>query len=63
MKRKLSGILALATVLALSSTALAQDTTTLITEWTSCITPYLGQVAAIIWFILFASWGGFRYFY
>ena len=37
--------------------------TTLITEWTSCITPYIGQVAAIIWFILFASWGGFRYFY
>lgn len=63
MKRKLSSILALVTVLALSSTALAQDSTTLITEWTSCITPVLGQIAAIIWFILFAAWGGFRYFY
>jgi hypothetical protein len=63
MKRKLSGILALATVLALSSSAPAQDATTLIGEWTSCVTPVLGQLAAILWFILFAAWGGFRWFY
>ena len=61
MSRKLLNVLALAAVLTLSTTALAQDdgttTQTLITSLTST----LGVVASILWLILFACWGGFRY--
>ena len=61
MSRKLLNVLALAAVLTLSTNALAQDdgttTQTLITSLTST----LGVVASILWLILFACWGGFRY--
>jgi len=61
MSRKLLNVLAVAAVLTLSTTALAQDegvnTQTLITSLSSVI----GIVASILWLILFASWGGFRY--
>jgi uncharacterized membrane protein YccF (DUF307 family) len=61
MVRKLAGVLALATALAFGSTALAQDGSTSITDLTTFITTVLGPLAAVIWFVLFARWGGFRY--
>jgi TctA family transporter len=61
MNRKLLNASALAAALMLSTTALAQDGTTstafLITSFASTI----GGLAALIWLILFARWGGFRY--
>jgi len=62
MNRKLSRILALVSVLALSSIALAQGDETSVTSSLSFIT-LLTPIAAIIWLILFAAWGGFRWFY
>ena len=61
MNRKLLNASALAAALMLPATALAQDgitsTHTLITSFA----PTLGGLAALIWLILFARWGGFRY--
>lgn len=62
MNRKLMKALAVVSVLALSSIALAQEagaTTTTVLNFIGS----LGPLAAIIWFILFARWGGFRYLY
>jgi hypothetical protein len=63
MNRKLSKTCALITALACSSLVLAQEGSTcpcdLITDFPSI----LGLLAALIWFILFTSWGGFRWLY
>ncbi len=72
MKRKTSRILAVVAALAFTSLAMAQDggATTLfgfelpdfgfsLTNLASAI----GPIAGIIWFILFAAWGGFRWLY
>ena len=62
MNRKLMKALAVVSVLALSSITLAQEggaTTTAVLNFID----FLGPLAAIIWFILFARWGGFRWLY
>lgn len=62
MNRKLVKALAVVPVLALSSIALAQEGGSITTGVLSFI-EILGPLAAIIWFILFARWGGFRWLY
>ncbi len=60
MNRKLSRVLALVSVLACSSLALAQDGETTPFSFTNFST-LLGPIAALIWFIVFVRWGGFRW--
>jgi hypothetical protein len=60
MNRKLSRVLALASVLACSSLALAQEDTTTTFSFTNIAT-VLGPVLSFIWFIFFIKWGGFRW--
>ncbi len=62
MNRKFSPLLALLAVLTLSSGAFGQDSgTTTSFSWLADIAGALGPIAALIWWILFASWGGFRW--
>ncbi len=72
MKRRTSRFLAVAAALAFTSLALAQDggTTSLfgfqLPDFGLSLTNLagsIGPIAAIIWFILFAAWGGFRWLY
>ncbi len=63
MTRKLSNVLALVSVLAFSSVALAQDGSTSTTDLISNLIGIIGPLAAIIWWILFTAWGGFRWLY
>ena len=62
MSWKLSKVLAPVAVLASSSLALAQDGTTASFDWVA-FAGVLGPLAAVIWFILFVRWGGFRWLY
>jgi len=62
MKRKVSTVLAVIASLAFASAAMAQDDTVQSFDLSSIVqslSPFLG----IVWFILFAAWGGFRWLY
>jgi hypothetical protein len=62
MNRKLMKALAVVSVFGLSSVALAQEGDAITTALLD-LTDFIGRLAAILWFILFAGWGGFRYLY
>ncbi|GEM_PF-3008423 len=72
MTRKTSKVLAVAVALACTSLALAQDASTTslfgfqlpdFSGMLSSLATTIGPIAGIIWFFLFAAWGGFRWLY